>query len=92
MSGCDVVNEQLTAARLFFQAHPDMFSERGREVIEAICGTVRMYLMKEDVSCASNYIDDVLAREPDAASFLLEELFARLGVEDREMFEDILRS
>jgi hypothetical protein len=48
-----------------------------------------MYLMAEDVQGFDRYINEVLGREPDAADFLLEELFNELGLGPNGIREDL---
>jgi len=45
---------------------------------------MRSYLMCEDAVGFNNYIDSVLAREPDAADYVLEDLFDDLNITVRE--------
>jgi hypothetical protein len=80
----DTVNYALTTVTRRYKNNPNNFSEQGQRKLIAICECMRDYLMKEDVAGFNNYVDAVLAREPDAADFILEDLFAELGIEIRE--------
>jgi len=45
---------------------------------------MRDELMREDIAGFDKYVDGILAREPDAADCVLEELFANLEIRTRE--------
>jgi hypothetical protein len=64
------------------ERRPEHYSPEGQRKLLAMCECMRDYLMKEDVPGFNAYVDSVLAREPDAACFLLEELFEELGFPD----------
>ena len=83
----DTVNFGLTHVTRQIQEHPDSFSPGGLTKLLTICGCMRDYLMRDDAPGFSRYVDDLLAREPDAADFILEELFNVLLCHDREAFD-----
>lgn len=80
----DTVNYALTNVRLRIQRFPDSFSETGYRKLLAICECMRDSLMGGFVDDFNRYVDDVLAREPDAADYILEDLFEELNITDRE--------
>lgn len=86
----DTVNYALTTVTRRFRENPNNFSEGGLRKILAICELMRSYLMAEDKVGFNNYVDSVLAREPDAADFILEDLFAELQIDDREGLQEKL--
>jgi len=75
----DTVNYALTCVRARIQRYPDHYSEEGRNLLIAMCDVMRMHLMQEDIAQFDQYVDHILGRDPDAASFILEELFEELG-------------
>lgn len=86
----DTVNYALTTVRRSIIDHPDNYSVEGRMELLAMCACMRDYLMQEDIAGFDRYVDSRLAKEPDAMSFLLEELFNTLGIEMRGELEIIL--
>lgn len=78
----DTVNYALTRVRRRFETNPENFSEAGLRRILGICAVLRDDLMREDILWFDQHVDDYLAREPDAMSFILEELFDELGFPD----------
>ncbi len=75
----DTVNSALTNVRLHFIEYPESFSPEGFRKLVRMCDIMRDYLMQEDVASFDGYIDLSLRTEPDAMSYLLDELFAQLG-------------
>jgi hypothetical protein len=75
----DTVNSALTTVRLRFERNPEMFSAEGQRRLLVICGCMRDYLMQDGAKGFNRYVDSLLMRDPDAADFVLEELFAELG-------------
>jgi hypothetical protein len=88
----DTVNQALTAVRLSIAYNPDAFSPQGKEKLLFMAGSMRYYLMREDISGFDQYVDNALGSEPDAMSFLLDELFTTLGFPEgvREQLTDKL--
>lgn len=80
----DTVNYALTNTRLSIQRMPEAFTEQGYNLLLAVCGCMRDELMREDIAGFDKYVDSILAREPDAADYVLEELFANLEIRTRE--------
>jgi hypothetical protein len=80
----DTVNYALTKVRRAIQDIPDCFTEAGHNLLIAVCGCMREELMREDIAGFDKYVDSILAREPDAADYVLEELFAHLEIRTRE--------
>lgn len=80
----DTVNYALTKTRMSIQRMPEAFTEPGYNLLIAVCGCMRDELMREDIAGFDKYVDGVLAREPDAADYVLEELFANLEIRTRE--------
>ena len=80
----DTVNYALSNVRRSILEHPENFSETGYRKLLAICDCMRDYLMKDDVEGFNRYVDDVLGREPDAADYIVDDLFNRLLCKDRE--------
>ncbi len=86
----DTVNYALTKVRMRFERNPENFSAEGRRKLVAMCECMRDYLMKGDVQGFNRYVDSLLSREPDAACFILEELFEELGLDaDKVTREDL---
>ena len=77
-------NFALTSVRLRIANHPQHFSQEGQRKLLAIAEAMRYELMRGNDAGFDNYVDDLLAREPDAADFLLEDLFNELNITDRE--------
>ena len=75
----DTVNYALTNVRMRFQRNPENFSLWGLRKLLAICDCMRDLLMRGDVAGFDAYVNSVLTGEPDAADFILEELFYELG-------------
>ena len=88
----DTVNYALTDVTRRIRNNPNNFSEQGLGKLLAICGCMRDSLMGGYVDDFNRYVDGVLAREPDAADYILEDLFAELGITDREQLTAILES
>jgi hypothetical protein len=88
----DTVNYALTNVRLRFLRNPENFSPEGQRKLLAMCDYMRDCLMQEDVQGFNQYVSSILAREPDAADFLLEELFYELGFPEgaREQLDEAL--
>ncbi len=78
----DTVNYALTKVRMRFERNPESFSPEGQRKLLAICDCMRDCLMREDAAGFNAYVNSILAREPDAADFILEELYAELGFPD----------
>ena len=86
----DTVNVALSTVRRSILEHPDNFSEGGYRKLLAICECMRDCLMKDYVDDFNRYVDGLLGREPDAADFILEELFNTLGITVREELSALL--
>ena len=86
----DTVNEAVTRVRLRFNKYPDQFSSHGLCKLLAMCNILRDRLMAEDPAGFEFYIDSILAREPDAADFLLDALFEELNITDRDQLAVVL--
>ena len=80
----DTVNYALSDVTRRIRNNPNNFSEEGQRKLLGICECMRSYLMAEDAAGFNNYIDSVLAREPDAADYVLEDLFEELNITVRE--------
>jgi hypothetical protein len=80
----DTVNEALTRVRLRILKYPDNYSPEGFRKLLGMCECMRANLMAEDIKAFDDFIDDTLSREPDAADFLMEELFEELMIDNRE--------
>lgn len=80
----DTVNFALTRVTRSIHNNPHNFSREGQRKLLAIADCMRDSLMREDIAGFDAYVDDVLRREPDAADFLLEDLFDELKITDRE--------
>lgn len=80
----DTVNYALSDVTRRIRNNPNNFSEEGQRKLLGICECMRSYLMCEDAVGFNNYIDSVLAREPDAADYVLEDLFDELNIAVRE--------
>jgi len=80
----DTVNYALTKTRMSIRRMPEAFTELGYNLLIAVCGCMRDELMREDIAGFDKYVDSILAREPDAADYVLEELFAHLEIRTRE--------
>jgi hypothetical protein len=85
----DTVNYAVTNVRLRILKDPTSYSLDGARKLLSILDVMRMYLMAEDVQGFDRYINEVLGREPDAADFLLEELFNELGLGPNGIREDL---
>lgn len=86
----DTVNIALSKVRRGILEHPDNFSEGGYRKLLAICESMRDCLMGGYIDDFNRYVDGVLGREPDAADYILEELFNGLGITDREELSAML--
>ena len=75
----DTVNSALTNVRLRLFKYPYTHSPEGFRKLLAMCEVMRSYLMQEDVASFDGYIDLRLRSDPDAMSYLLDELFEELG-------------
>lgn len=86
----DTVIHSISVTRRRFVNNPENFSEAGKAKLLAILDCMRDPLMKEDIEGFDRYVDSVLAREPDAADFVLEEVFEGLGIETRDQLTLVL--
>lgn len=88
----DTVNQALTKVRLSIAYNPDAFSASGKEKLLYMAGCMRSHLLREDIEGFDNYVDNALGSEPDAMSYLLDDLFAELGFPEgvREQLTDEL--
>lgn len=86
----DTVNFALTRVTRRIREHRESFSNPA--LLLGACACMRDYLMNEQAEELENYIDSFLARHPDAANYLLEDLFEELGIAQgwREDFTAIL--
>lgn len=76
----DTVNYALTRVRLrIVQDQSNSFSAAGKLKLLTMCAVLRDDLMQDNILWFDQHVNDYLAREPDAADFLLDELFAELG-------------
>lgn len=75
----DTVNYALTRVRLRIERNPNNFSPEGQRKLLGICECMRANLMAEDIKAFNDFVDQMLAAEPDAMDFILEDLFAELG-------------
>ena len=80
----DTVNYALTDVTRRIRNNPNNFSEQGQRLLLAICDSMRDSLMGGYIDDFNRYVDGVLAREPDAADYVLEDLFEELGITTRE--------
>jgi hypothetical protein len=80
----DTVIHSITRLRKRFTDSPESFSPEGQRKILLILDCMRDPLMREDIKGFDNYVNSLLAREPDAADFVLEELFEHMGIETRD--------
>lgn len=69
-------------------AESDAFGDK--RTLICMLDVLRDYAKRDDGSGFSSYIDDLLARHPDHADILLDELYAKLGVTTREALEAML--
>lgn len=76
----DTVNYALTRVRLrIAQDQSNSFSAEGKLKLLMMCAVLRDDLLQENILWFDQHVNDYLAREPDATSYLLDELFAELG-------------
>ena len=76
----DTVNSALTNVRQRVVLDTsNAFSVEGKNKLVYMMDCMRMYLMGDAPVGFDLYIDMKLASEPDAMSFLLDELFSELG-------------
>jgi hypothetical protein len=80
----DTVIHSISNVRRRFEQNPENFSAEGKRKLLLILDCMRDPLMREDVVSFDQYVDSILAREPDAADFVLEELFDDLEIYDRD--------
>lgn len=85
----DTVNEALTKVRLFILNNFNSFTPEGQTKLLAIADCMRESLMKDDVKGFDQYVDSILAREPDAAVFILDELYLHLGFGEEGVREQL---
>lgn len=88
----DTVNYALTDVTRRIRENPCNFSAEGLRKLLAICECMRDYLMAEDAQGFNSYVDNIMAREPDAADFVLEDLFEELNITDCDQLQAILES
>ena len=86
----DTVNYALSDVRRSILEYPDNFSPDGQRKLLAICECMRDSLMKGYIDDFNRYVDGLLGREPDAADYILDDLFSKLGIQDREQLSSIL--
>jgi len=86
----DTVIHAITRQRIRFSNDPESFSKEGQRKVLAILDCMRDPLMKEDIRGFDEYVDGLLAREPDAADFVLEELFEQLNITTRDELSALL--
>lgn len=86
----DTVIYAITRQRIRFTNSPESFSPEGQRKVLAVLACMRDPLMKEDIAGFDQYVDGLLAREPDTADFVLDELFEQLDITDREQLSAIL--
>lgn len=80
----DTVNYALTDVTRRIRNNPNNFSEQGLHTLLCICECMRANLIAEDVKAFDDFVNDILAREPDAADYVLEDLFEELNITTRE--------
>ncbi len=80
----DTVNYALTNVTQRIRNNPEAYSVGGKAKLLYIADCMRDCLMKEDIEGFDNFVDNYLAVEPDAADYLLDELFEELNITDRE--------
>jgi len=80
----DTVNYALTDVTQRIRNNPGSYSPEGHRKLLAIADCMRSYLIVEDITGFDNYVDSLLAREPDAADYILEDLFEELNITVRE--------
>lgn len=80
----DTVNFALTSVAQRIRRSPEHFSPEGQRKLLAIADCLRRALMAEDIQGFDSYVDSYLAREPDAADYLIEDLFEELNITVRE--------
>jgi len=86
----DTVNYALTDVTRRIRDNPNNFSEQGLSKLLAICACMRDCLMGGYIADFDRYVDGLLAREPDAADYVLEDLFNELNIQDRDQLSAIL--
>jgi hypothetical protein len=82
----DTVNQALTAVRLRIgNDQTNAFSPEGKRKLVDICGIWRYWLMMNNPNTEvvladfNTVVDNYLRNEPDATTYLLDELFEELG-------------
>jgi len=80
----DTVIHSITRLRKRFTDSPESFSPEGQRKVLLVLDCMRDPLMREDIEGFDQYVDSILAREPDMADFVLEELFDHLGIRTRD--------
>ena len=82
----DTVNQALTAVRLRISAdQSNSFSIESKQRLLAMCNVLRDWLMINNPNTAvviadfNLVVNNYLRNQPDAADYLLDELFAELG-------------
>jgi hypothetical protein len=80
----DTVIYAITRLRIRFTNSPESFGPEGQRKVLIVLDCMRDPLLKEDISGFDSYVDRLLAREPDLADFVLEELFEQLNITDRD--------
>lgn len=88
----DAVIFSITSVRRSFERNPENFSLEGKRKLLLILDCMRDPLMEENIEGFNNYINSLLAREPDAADFVLEELFDELGINTRDELNQLLET
>ena len=80
----DTVIYAITRQRIRFINSPESFGPEGQRKVLTMLEVMRTQLMSEDIVGFDDYIDMKLAKEPDLADFVLEELFEQLNITDRD--------
>lgn len=80
----DTANEALTRCRRAVELNPDAFTPEGQRKVLAFMNAMRDALMAQDIITFDAVVDEALARQPDTADFVLEELFTELRISARD--------
>jgi hypothetical protein len=67
-----------------------MFDVEQASDVLAYIETLRAPLMRDNVVEFNRVVDRLLARNPDTADFIMEDLFERLGINTREELSEVL--
>ena len=86
----DTVIHSITSLRQWVIQHPENFHTDDQRRLLLVLDCMRDPLMKENIAEFDRYVDSLLARQPDTADFVLEEMFEHLNIGTRDELTAVL--